>query len=135
MAVFLPEFQAGNTPPDNPLFAVPSPGAALVGRTALSADQQFAESVLGGILPLLRLAGLLHHLPLAGPAGHLRLCLIEHIPGDNRRMIIFHINHGKLAGVPHNLFADAVHSVRFLQQGVPHVTLIRSCQAWTHSFL
>lgn len=83
MAVIRPKLQAGDAPPDDPLFVVSGPGTAFIRRSALSADQPLTEGVFGGILALFGLSGFLHYLPLTGPVGHLLLHPVEDFPGDN----------------------------------------------------
>ena len=134
-AVFGAELQPRDAPPDDPFFAVSGPGASLVGRPALSAYQQLGQSVFGGVFALLGLGSFLHHLPLAGPAGHLLPYLIEDLFRNDGRVVVLHIHHGALPLIFLHRLADAVGGVGLLQQGIANVFLIRSCQAWTHSFL
>ena len=131
MAEFRAELQPGDTAPDNALFAVSGPGTSLVGCTALPAHQQFTEGVLGGVFALLGLARFLHHLPLAGPAGHLLPHLIEDLLRNDGRVIVLHIHHRALTLVFLHRLADAVGGVGLLQQGIANVFFILYCQAGT----
>ncbi len=124
MAVFRAELQPGDAPPDDPLFPVSGPGASLVWRTALPAHQQFGQGVFGGVFTLLGLARFLHHLPLAGPAGHLLPYLIEDLFRNDGRVIVLHIHHGALSLVFLYRLADTVGGICLLQQGVANVFFI-----------
>ena len=124
MAVFRPELQPGDAPSDDPFLPVPRPGTPLVRCSALAADQQLGQSVPGGVFALLGFAGLLHHLPLVGAAGHLRLHPLEHVLGDDPRMVPLHVIHGQIPQIFHDLLADAVGGVRLLQQSVAIVFFI-----------
>ena len=124
MAVFRAELQPGDAPPDDPLFPVSGPGTPLVVRTALPTHQQFTEGVLGGILALLSLARFLHHLPLAGPPGHLLPHLIKDLFRNDGRVVVLHIHHGALTPVFLHCLANAVGGVSLLQQGIANVFFI-----------
>ena len=66
----------------------------------------------------------LHHLPFAGPAGHLLPYLIEDLFRNDGRVIVLHIHHGALSLVFLYRLADAVGGVGLLQQGVANVFFI-----------
>ena len=131
MAVFRAELQPGDTPPDDPLFAVSGPGTSLVRCTALSAHQQLGQGVFGGVFALLRLSGFLHHFPFAGPPGHLLPHLIKHSFGDDGWVVSLDIDHGTISLIFLHRLADAVSGVGLLQQGIANVFFILYCQAGT----
>ena len=124
MAVLRPEFQPGDTPPHDPLFPVSGPGHPLVGGPAFPAHQQLGEGVFGRVFAQLRFAGFLHHLPLAGPAGHLLLDPVEQLPGDDGGVVVLHIALAPLSVVLLHPFADAVGDEGLAQHGVPDVPLV-----------
>ena len=124
MAVFRSKFQPGDAPPNDPLFSVPGPGHPLIGRSALPAHQQLGEGVFGRVFAQLRLASFLHHLPLAGPSGHLLLYPVEQLPGDDGGVVVLHIALAPLSVVLLHPFADAIGDKGFAQHGVPNVTLV-----------
>ena len=117
MAVFRAELQPGDAPPDDPLFPVSGPGASLVRRTALSAHQQLRQGVFGGIFALFRPSGFLHHLPLAGPPGHLLPHLIKHGLGDDGGVVLLHIDHGAIPLILLHCLADAALGLSVAQTG------------------
>ena len=124
MAVLRTELQPGDTPPDDSFLPVSGPGASLVRRSTLSADQQFTEGILGRILALLGFPGFLHHLAFAGPAGHFLFHPVVDLSGDDGGVVIFGVVHGQLTVVFYDLFiADGAGGVGFLTQAVPDVLL------------
>lgn len=124
VAIFRPEFQPGDTPPDDLLFSVPGPSHPLVGSTAFPADQQLGQSIFIGIFALFRFSCLLHHLSLTGPARHLRLYRLVDLPRDDGRMIVLDVVHGALPLILLNPLADTVCHISLLQKYISDVPLI-----------
>jgi hypothetical protein len=49
---------------------------------------------------------------------------MEDIPWDNRFMVVLNVVLSDLAPVPPDLFADAVHHIGFLEEGIAYVPFI-----------
>ena len=125
VTVFRAELQSGHAAPYDPLFPVSCPSHSFVRGTALTAYQQFCQGVFTGVFPQLCFATLLQYFALAGATRHLVSHLIEHLSGDDGRMVVLHIVHGALALVFLHLLGDAVRDIGLLQQGVSDVFFIR----------
>ena len=104
MAALRAELQPGDAAPHDSFCPVPGPGHPLVGRTAFTADQQFRQGELPGVLPQFRPPPLLQHLPLAGPACHLSLYPVERLPGDDGGVVVLYVIHRALPLVLLHLF-------------------------------
>ena len=72
---------------------------------------------------------------IAEPPLHLLLHPVELCGRDNRFMVSLHIVLRHLALVLLLFLCQEVRGVNLLEQGVAFVFFVRSCQAWTHSFL
>ena len=124
MAVFFPEFQPGDAPPDDPFDAVSGPGTPLIGGTTLPTDQPLTERIFGGILALFCFSTFLQDFPPAGPPCHFLLYPLVDVPWNDGSVVVFDIILRQLAGILLDLLAYAVCGEGLLQQGVSRILFI-----------
>ena len=124
MAVFFPEFQPGDAPPDDPFDAVSGPGTPLIGGTTLPTDQPLTERIFGGILALFCFSTFLQDFPPAGPPCHFLLYPLVDVPRDDSRVVVLDVILRQLAGILLDLLAYAVCGEGLLQQGVSRILFI-----------
>ena len=114
MAVFRAVVHPTDAAPDDFLFSVPRPCAALIHRAAFPADHALGESIFGAVAGSSRGSALVGRTPNGIPTGQLHLHRIEGFPVYDPLVMVLYQVHRELPGIFDYLPVDTVADIGFL---------------------